>query len=454
MVEAVSQTQREGDGPMTANSSSVPSVPSARRLWRDRDFLLFWGGETVSLIGTQVTTLALPLAAILALNADSRQLGFLRTAEFLPFIFLTLLVGPWVDSHRRLPIMVLANVARGTLIALVPLLYALGVLRMPLLYAIALLIGVGTVLFDLSYLSYLPRLVRREQIVEGNSKIVASQSFAPVVGPGMGGFLVGLLSAPVTLLVDAASYAISVVTMLLIRRPEPQLERQERKEKLLPAISQGLRIVFGNPYLRAIAGEGFTFNFFYQFIEVLFVLYAVRQLGFSAQSIGLIIGTGSVGAVVGSAFASRLAARLRFGPALVRSMWVACLAPMLIPLAAGGKRFEATVLILAFFLIGVGEGVANVLAVSLRQTVTPDRLLGRMNASMRLALYGAAPLGALAAGFLGEAIGLRPAFVVAAVGFVVAMLFIVFSPIPALEVPPPDAEEPAGEAPGMQPASR
>ncbi len=430
-------------------------IPRGRTgvLWRNRDFMSFWTGQSASLFGTQVTKLALPLTAILTLGAGAGQLGLLRTAEFLPFLLLSLPAGIWVDRRRRRPLMIAADLARLALLALVPLLAFPHLLHIWHLYGVALLVGVFTVLFDLSYLSYVPGLVRREHLVEANSKLMTSTSVAEIGGPGLGGLLVQALTAPAALLVDAASYLASALCVARIDSPEPAPPPPERPAPLRHEVADGLRLVFANPYLRAIAGEGFTFNFFLQFVETLFVLYAVRQLGFSPGLVGAVIGLGSVGGLVGSVAAAHLAARMRFGPAIVLGVVVACSGPVLLPLAARPLPAVVVLAVAAWVLIGFGSGLCNVLAVSLRQTVTPDGSLGRMNASMRLALYGAIPLGALAAGFLGGAIGLRPTLFVAGAGFFLALLPVVLSPIPRLAELPAAAGEDAPARQAAEPAA-
>lgn len=392
----------------------------------------FWFGETISLFGTRITSLALPLTAVLTLRATPEQMGLLRAVEFTPFLFLTLLAGIWVDRHRRRPIMIAANLGRAALIGLIPLLALLDVLRIEFLYVISFSIGLLTLFFDLSWMSYLPSLVSRDHLVEGNSKVVTSASAAEVAGPGLAGILVQILTAPIALVVDAASYVVSVVTLAFIRKPEPTPEREAGRRNLLGEIAEGFRAVFRSRYLRAIAAEGATFNLFYQFIETLFILYVIRELGFTPGVLGLIIAVGSVGGLAGAMLASPVANRFRFGPTLTVGMAVACLGPVLFPLVSGNKAFVAFTFILGFFAIGVGSGIANVLAVSLRQAVTPDRLLGRMNASMRTALYGAVPIGGVLAGVLGGSIGLRPSLWVAAIGFILAFVPILVSPIPRL----------------------
>jgi len=263
-------------------------------LWREPDFLKLWAGETVSLLGTQVSSLAVPLIAIGLLDVGASQLGLLRTAEFLPFIVLTLLAGTWVDRRRRRPLMVAANLLRAALLLVVPLLAWADRLELWHLYGVVAVMGVGAVVFDLAYLAYLPSLVRREHLVEGNSKLAVSASVAEVGGPGLAGLLVQALTAPVALLVDAVSYLASAVSLLAIRgrEPEPAPTGRGGLRHLRGEIAEGLRVVLANRYLRAIAGEAFTYNLFVQFAETLFLLYAVRQLGYKPGAVGLILSGG------------------------------------------------------------------------------------------------------------------------------------------------------------------
>jgi MFS family permease len=403
-------------------------------LWREPDFLKLWAGETISLLGTQVSSLAVPLIAIGLLDAGASQLGLLRTAEFLPFIVLTLLAGTWVDRRRRRPLMVAANLLRAALLLVVPLLAWADRLELWHLYGVVAVMGVGAVVFDLAYLAYLPSLVRREDLVEGNSKLAVSASLAEVGGPGLAGLLVQALTAPVAIVVDAVSYLASAVSLLAIRgrEPEPTPTGGGGSRHLRGEIAEGLRVVLANRYLRAIAGEAFTYNLFVQFVETLFLLYAVEQLRYRPGAFGLILSGAAVGGLLGSVLAPRVVGRAGFGPTFLWSTALACAAPVLVPLAAGPRPLVTAMIVASFFLGGAGITVAVVASTSLRQNVTPDRLLGRMNATMRLASYTAIPLGSLLAGSLGAAIGLRPALLIGAAGFALPVLCILLSPIPGL----------------------
>ncbi|HEX2052021.1 MAG TPA: MFS transporter [Actinomycetota bacterium] len=415
-------------------------------LWTHGDFMKFWVGETASLFGNQVTMTALPIVAALTLGASARELGYLRTAEYAAFVALPLFVGVWVDRRRRRPIMLAANVARALLIGSIPVLAWLDALTLPYLYAVALASGVATVFFDVAWMSFLPSLVRREHLVEGNSKLMTSSSSAEVGGPGIAGLMIELVTAPAALLLDALSFVVSVVTLGLIKTREPEPRAATEARNVGAEILEGVRAVFGNAYLRALALEGAMFNAFFYFVMVAFIPYALRVLEWSPGIYGLLMSAAAVGAVLGTAIAPALARRFRFGPTLTAGLGLACVVTPLIPAAGGGGLGDKALVFFAMFAIGFGEGIGNVLGLTIRQTVTPDRLLGRMHASMRMMLYGSIPVGSLLGGFLGEAVGLRNAMWLACIGFGLAMVPIFRSPIPRLDDVPPAAEDDAAPA--------
>jgi MFS family permease len=370
-------------------------------------------------------------------------MGILNAAGFAPFLLLTLPAGVLVDRQRRRPILIASDIGRAVLLGLIPLLAFLSLLRIEYMIAISFLVGVLTVFFHLAYQSYLPALVERDQLVEGNSKLIASDSVAQIGGPGLAGLLVELVTAPFTILVDALSYAVSAISLGLIRTTEPAPRHVEGRS-VWNEIGEGLRVVFGNSYLRAIAAEAATYNLFWNVLEAVYVLYAVRELGMRPGIIGLIFMVGSVGSLLGAVLADRIARRFGVGSTILGAMALGCIAPILIPLASGQTVGAAALLAAALFFGGIGVAISNVHVVSLRQTITPDRLLGRMNASYRSLVYGAIPLGALVGGFLGEQIGLRPTLLVGALGMSVAWVWVLFSPIRTLRRMPAAADEPLG----------
>jgi MFS family permease len=422
----------------SANGKDGGTVPlNQAKLWRHTDFMKLWSGQTISLFGTGITTFALPYTAIALLGAKPAQLGLLQAAGWLPFVLLSLLVGVWVDRHRRLPIMVAANAVRAALIAMVPALAFAGLLRMWQLYVIVLLVGIGTVFFELSYLSYLPGLVSRERLVEGNSKLGASESAADVAGPGLAGILVQLLAAPTVLLLDSASYVLSVISLVSIRTAEARPEHGSREQGLRALradLTDGLGLVFRNVYLRAIACEGFTYNFFWQFYQVLLLYYGTKTLHLPPSAVGLVLSCGSVGGLVGAVLAPRVVARLGFGPAFFWGTSIGCAAPIVVPLVSGQRPFIITILASAYFVLGIGVSISIIGSISLRQSVTPNDLQGRMNAALRTCTYTAVPVGSLVAGFLGGAhvLGPRLTLLVGGIGLFLPALIIRLSPIPRL----------------------
>lgn len=431
------------DDPVRLTERSADEQRRSRRgaLWQHADFMKFWVGETVSLFGTQVTFLALPLTAIIVLRASPEQLGLLRFLENVPFLLFALLVGAWVDRHRKRPVMIGSNVVRSLLVGLVPALAVAGALHMPLLYAIAFGVGIATVFFDVCWMSYVPALVQKKHLVEANSKISTSYTAAAVAGPGIGGFMVELIGAPKAMIADAFSYVFSIVTLLAIRSEEPRPEVPHRRH-LRAEIGEGLRLVVGNRYVRATTAQGGLWNFFFIMSDTMFLLYAIRQLHLTPGLVGAILGVGAVGGIVGSALASSLTRRVRYGRAILTATLFGTVPAFLIPAAAGPAALMATIFMLAFFLIRFGLATANVLMITLRQTVTPARLLGRMNAASRTILYTLGPLGGIVGGILGATIGLRATLLVAAVGFVLTLIPILLSPIPSLRELPPAAAEP------------
>ncbi|MFF2148176.1 MFS transporter [Kitasatospora sp. NPDC058190] len=401
-------------------------------LWQDREFLKLWSGETVSQIGAQVGQLALPLAAVYQLDVSASELGVLNAASYAPFLCISLFVGVWVDRRRRLPLMLWSNVGRAVLLGSVPLCAAFGLLRLDYLYLTAFLIGTLTVLFDVSYQSYLPSLIDREHLLEGNSKLQATSSVAQIGGPALAGLLVGWLTAPVTLLVNAGSYLVSVAGLLAIRRREPEPSPAATQTSVLRSIAEGMRMVLGNAMLRACALESGTYNMCWLALQTVFVRYAAKTLGLDPGAIGLIFSGAAVGSLLGAVGAGRLKQRLGLGPAIIVELVLCCTAPLLIPLAPVGGTAAVAAATLALALCGLGSTMATIHIVSLRQAITPPELLGRVNAGCRFLAWGPLPLGGVIGGYLSDVLGPRQTLLVTAVGFLFALLWVVFSPVPRL----------------------
>jgi MFS family permease len=406
--------------------------PGPRSLWRNPDFLKLWTGETISQFGTQVTLLGLPLIAILLLKANAFQVGLLATVEFLPFILLGLPAGAWVDRLRRRPILITGDIVRALSLASIPIAYEMGRLTLPQLYIVAFVNGILTVFFDVAYQAYLPSIVERDQLVEGNSKLEGSRATAQLAGPGLAGGLIQLINAPLAIIADAVSFVGSAVFVFLIRRPEPPIEVHPKgKQKFRKEIAEGLRYVLGNRLLRAIAACTASANLFGNLGLSVFILYAVRRLGLTPGAIGIIFAIGNVGALLGALSGSRIARRLGVGPAIILSAILFGPPSILIPLASAS--FPYPFLIGSLFISSFFNVIYNVNQVGLRQAITPLRMQGRMNATMRFMVWGTIPIGAFLGGVLGNTIGLRPTLWVSAIGSFLPFLPVLFSPVRSLE---------------------
>ncbi len=416
---------------MTANRSGG--------LWRNPEFLKFWTGETVSFLGSEITTLALPLTAVLVLKATPAQMGVLAAMRNLPFLLVGLIAGVWVDRLRRRPLLIASDAACAVLLGSIPAAAFLGFLGMAHLYVVSFLIGLITVIAMVAYQAFIPSLVMRQQIVEANSKLEVSSSVAGIAGPGMAGLLVQIVTAPVAILVDSFSFLVSAAFLGIIRTPEPPPIPHDQRRSALRQMGEGLRRVLANPLLKAVVLCGGSHNFFSRMIDALYVLYVADALRIEPGVLGLILACGGPGALLGALVAAPLARRLGLGPTIVASQVLTGISRLLIPLAMGPKPAVVATLMAGEFLLGLARPVFNINQVSLRQRITPDRLQGRMNATMRFIMWAFTPAGALLGGLLGEAIGLRKTMLIAALGVLLAFLWALLSPLRALREEPAEA---------------
>jgi MFS family permease len=414
-------------------------------LWRHADFLRLWSAETISQLGTQVSLLALPLVAVITLDVSAFQVALLSVIEFAPFILVSLPAGVWVDRLRRQPILVAGDVGRAVLLATIPLAWALDVLTIWQLYAVGFGVGICTVFFDVAYQSYLPSLVDRERLVEGNAKLEVSRSGAQIAGPAMAGPLVQLLTAPVAVLVDAVSFAASALFLFRIRTRESAPERPAKGDRtpMRHELAEGLRYVLGHRYLRWIAATTATFNFWGNVMWAVLLVYAVRELDLSPSEIGLVFAIGNFGYLAGAVTTSRISAALGIGPAIVLGAATGT-AELLVPLAP--KSEPLPFLIASQVIVGFGLPLYNVTQVSLRQAITPERLQGRMNSVMRFIVWGVIPLGGLVGGATASGVGLRAAIWVGAIGVSLAFLPVLLSPVRSLRQVPEPADAGEGDA--------
>lgn len=403
-------------------------------LWRHTDFLNLWGAQTVSQVGTQITTLALPLIAALALDTGPFAIGVLAAASQAPALVFGLVAGTWIDRWRRKPVLVLADIGRAALLLLIPLAYLLDMLTIGLLYVVAFAVGTLTVFFDISYLSYVPALVKREHLIEANSKLEGSASAAQVIGPGMAGVLISVLTAPLALVVDALSFLASALFLRRIESPEARIEVQEGRPPFRGEVTTGVRYVVSHPVLRALAGcSAVTSLSGFLFLAV-YVLFMVRDLGMGSTAIGFVFATGGVGALIGAAFAGPLANRFGTAWTLIGSQLGFGVTGLLVPLAVLVPGAALPLVVAAEFLQWLFLLIYAINAISLRQRLAPDALLGRVNATFVFIARGLQPVGSVLGGILGGLIGLPLTLVVGEIGMLLAVVWLIASPLRSTSV--------------------
>lgn len=421
-------------GPETRSPRVAASAGESirRPLWEHTDFLKLWTAQTISVFGDRFSELAIPLIAVLTLSATPGQMGILTAVTRAPFLLIGLFAGVWVDRLPRRPVLITGDLGRAVVLLSIPLAAALGGLSMLLLYAVGVLVGILTVFFDVAYQAYLPALVHRGQLVEGNSKLEATRSLAGLAGPSIAGVVIQLLSAPVAIVLDAISFVASGGLISLIRRRESAMERSVRGPVLLQ-VREGLSVVLGNPLLRSIAGCTGTTNFFSSALFALYILFATRELNLGPAQIGVIFSIGGVTGLTGALTAGWVAHRLGVGRTIVGASLLFGLAQLPVAAASAGT---AWLLILSMMLVSFANPIYNINQVSLRQAITPHKLQGRMNATMRFLVWGTMPLGGILGGVLGTSLGLRAAIGVAAAGGLLAFLWVALSPVRTLQAIP------------------
>ncbi len=406
---------------MTATSQRAP-------LWRDRRFATYWVGQGISQFGDRITELALPLIAVTMLQVGAPTVGLLTAAVWAPSL-LSLVIGTWVDQQdRKRRLLIVADVLRFAVLLSLPIAHVLGTITLGQLFAVALVAGLGQVLYQTSYPSFFVGLVRRDQYVEANSLLSGTRSVSFVAGPAVAGGLIQLLTAPVAVLVDAVSFAVSAVLISRVEVNEAPVDRHEELGMLRRA-REGLALVLRHPYLRSSLACATTANFFNFVAAALVVLYASRHLHLSAGLIGLTFGIGATGGMLGALLAGRLARRIGMGRTIALGAVVFAAPYALIPLAAGPVWSRAGLLALVEFISGFGVMCFDIPLNALQTAVTPDGIRSRVTGAFTMVNYGVRPLGAILGGVLGEVWGIGPTLVLAAVGGSLAVLWLMPSPI-------------------------
>ncbi len=428
------------------------AAPRRNLLARSSDYRKLWTAATISLFGTQVSLVAIPVIAVLLLDAPAYQVALLGTVEFLPFLLFTLPAGAWVDRLPRRLILVVGDFGRAASLVSIPIAYELGVLSIWQLFIVGFVNGTLTVFFDVADQSFLPAILEPDDLIEGNSKLQISGSAAQVLGQPLGGGLVGLLTAPIAVLLDAVSFVLSGGLIFWIRKREPKrvAEGVVTAEGspgpvagIRAEIAEGLRYVLGHPYLRYIAASTGLSNLFSNIAFATFAVFTYRTLELTPFMVGVIGGLGSVGILVGALIAGRIAERIGVGRTI---LWSIALSGPTTLLAAFAQPETAVPLLTASIFLGSLTGVVyNINQVSLRQAITPERIQGRMNATMRFLVWGTIPIGTIIGGILASfpLIGARGALVIGGVLGCFSFVPILFSSVRSLKrIPMPEPTSP------------
>lgn len=459
----MTQAAQGAPGPGGAAPAEVTGA-SRRSLWRHRDFMLLWTGQAASEIGSAVTIVALPLAAVVLLNASTFQVGLLSAATTACFLLLALPAGLIVDRVAKRRLMIVCDAARMLIIGSVAVSAAFGVLTMAQLFAVGFLAGLATVFFDVGYQSYVPSLVARDKLHDANGKLGATQAFSEVAGPGLGGALFGLLKAG-AMAADAISYAASTATLLLIKAREhgdrdtgapastvaDAASARPGLGGLRTELFAGLSFVFGHKLLRKIAACTGTANLFGSMSGALQIIFLVRVLGVPPAGTGLLISIGSLGGILGGVLSGRLSRWIGTARIIWFSVGVFGVVPIVIPLTEPGPR-------LALFPIGIA-GLSftvvlyNIAQLSYRQLICPPHLLGRMNAAMRWIVWGTLPVGGLLGGVFGSLLGVRTTIWIAVIGSWAAAFWVFFSPLRKMRDIPSEMVQGSQETPAAADSS-
>lgn len=411
-------------------ADSTAAETTARSLWRDRNFLTFWTGQSMSQLGAQLGQLAFPVLAVSVLQASEFEVGVLNAAGLAAFLIIGLPAGAWVDRWLKRRTMIIADLARMAAMAAVPLLWWGGLLEIWHLYVISALVGTATLFFDVAYQSYVPLLVGSGHVTEANSKLESTAQVARIGGPAAGGALLTVVSAPLLFVGEAAGYLLSALFLARTRDSEERAAAADRRP-LGKEIREGLVFVVRHPLISRIAACTAGMNFCGTLVFTLTPVLVLRDLGLGPQGVGLFMAAGAAGGLLGAVAATRLAARIGEGTVIPLCAVASSVFLLLVPVAAvvDQPAVSLVLLLISDFGFGFGVLVYNIMQLTMRQRVCPPRLLGRMNASIRFAVWGVMPLAAVASGILGEHIGLVPAISIGAACGLLAALPVLFSPL-------------------------
>jgi MFS family permease len=400
---------------------------------KNKNFQLLWYGQTISLFGSQISMIAIPLTAVTILNATSFQMGILQALHSLPFFLFSLFVGVWIDRTKRKPFLLYANVISAALLLTIPLLYFFDILSIYHLYVIIFLTATAGMIFELAYLSYIPSVVTTNHLAAANSKLEASRSISSIAGPSLAGGLIAILTAPFAMIIDAISFLISSILIHFVKSDE-QMNPTNNKN-IFKAIKEGLAIILKEPIFKSITFSTAILNFCGSAFGAVYILYVVNFLGISSFSLGLILGLGSAGALLGSFITNKFIQSLGIGRTLMISCIFIVFGSIIVPLIPAQVNPYTKLILLCFgqLLSSIGSTVYFITQVTLRQTITPNHLLGRVNASNRFISRGFMPIGAFIGGILGSWISIKLTLLIFGFGFILSAIILLLSPVAKLK---------------------
>ncbi len=451
MVRSPISTFDEPDPEHFGRATTPEGGNVARRsLWRNRVFTRIWAAHSISQVGTAVTQFALPLLAAQTLGATNTQVGLLLAVETIPLLALGLFVGVWADRRPRLPLMILADLARMLLVAVIPAAWWLGELSLGLLFAVVMLIGVFSVLFDVASQALVNSILAREHMIEGNARMQTSYAMADIAGPAGAGLLLRIVSTPVAFAIDAVSFGLSALALIGTKATErsvvaaPTVGDPARSplRSILVDVRVGLAFVIDSPTLRTLTIGVATWNLFTAISRGMFILFLLEELGLSEITIGLVTAAGGVGILIGTLLPNVVTNHLGLGRGIVVALATTVPGYLLVAAAAGPVWLTIGCLLVGYVAQQLASSVADINQFSLRNAVTPDRLRGRVASAARVVLRGTVPVGFLIGGIVADLAGLRAAMLLGVIGPLLFAALIARSPIKSLRSLPPDPDEP------------
>lgn len=438
----IPRIRHDASGPFRLTPASFRGQRSG--LSANRDFMNLWGAETVSQFGSQITPVAIPLLAALTLDATAFEMGLLAATNGLPLLVVGFVAGAWVDRLKRRPIMLAMDIGRAITLLTIPIAAALDLLSIELLMVVSLLTGVQTVFFNAAYASILPVLVDRSQLSDANGRLHMSMSISQVAGPALAGSLISFISAPVVLLIDSASFLWSGWFISRIRNNEPAITRTKEARPFWHEAGEGFRALVASPVLRATTASSATINLSGFLFLAVYVLYMTGDLGLSSTGVGFVYAAGGVGSLIGSLAAPRVAKRFGVGPTILWSAIAFGMFGLLVPLAILVPDYALPLIIVAELSQWMTLMVFHVIRASLRQSLTPNRLQGRVAASDQVLAGGMQPIGSLLGGVIGSVFGVQAALIAACAGMFLAAAWVWLSPTSGL-MEMPERPDPALE---------